>query len=301
MSAKEINDPFPPEGIQDRLVVLSAIRPIRKMRGSSQSTLVQCEDGRYYIAKLAGNPQGSNVLANEFLGGAIAGSVGLPVPESRVIYLSDTFIDSNPDVWFETPSGMRRPRAGMHYGSRLIGEPSGPNRPTEYIRRSSLNAITNRSAFLGMYIMDVWANHQDNRQAILVGNPVDRTLKAFFIDHGHMFGGPNGLFQERAGVACHLELSIYFDLWIPETVGQWISQFESTVPEILSSAISITPTEWYNGDLRVLQDLLLQRLRNLTQLVESDAKESQHFVHRNLANDILQLPSVGVRDVGTAT
>jgi hypothetical protein len=291
MSAKVINDPPQREGILDRLVVLSAIRHIRKMRGSSQSTLVQCDDGRYYIVKFTGNPQGANVLANEFLGGAIAGSVGLPVPESRVIYVSDTFIDDNPDAWFETPSGMRRPDSGMHHGSRLIGEPSGPNRPTDYIRRSSLHAITNRSAFLGMYITDVWANHQDNRQAILVGNPVDRTQKAFFIDHGHMFGGPDGLFQERAGVACHLERSVYSDLWIPEMVGQWISHFENTVPEILSSAISITPPEWYNGDLRVLQDLLLQRLQNLTQLVESDAKESQHFVHRNLANDILQLPS----------
>ncbi|MCU1248987.1 MAG: hypothetical protein JWQ49_2016, partial [Edaphobacter sp.] len=62
-------------------VFLSANKYIRKMKGGSQSILVQCDDNRFYVVKMAGNPQGSNILANEFLGSVIARAVGLPVAE----------------------------------------------------------------------------------------------------------------------------------------------------------------------------------------------------------------------------
>ena len=68
-------------------VFLSANKYIRKMKGGSQSILVQCDDNRFYVVKMAGNPQGSNILANEFLGSVIAHAVGLPVAECRVIRL----------------------------------------------------------------------------------------------------------------------------------------------------------------------------------------------------------------------
>jgi hypothetical protein len=149
-----------------------------------------------------------------------------------------------------------------------------------------MDEITNRPSFLGMYIMDVWANHQDSRQAILLGNADDRTKEAYFIDHGHMFGGPSGIFNERAGAACHLEISIYSRLWRPEVVGAWIAHFQETIPIALASAISVVPPHWYNGNLGVLEDLLMRRLQNLSNLVELDAKKPQHFIHRNSCNDI---------------
>ncbi|WP_353072156.1 HipA family kinase [Tunturiibacter gelidoferens] len=104
-------------------VFLSANKYIRKMKGGSQSILVQCDDNRFYVVKMAGNPQGPNVVANEFLGSVIAGAVGLPVAESMLIHLSDHFIDSDPDIWFELPSERKRPDAGLHFGSLPVGQP----------------------------------------------------------------------------------------------------------------------------------------------------------------------------------
>jgi hypothetical protein len=81
------------------------------MKGGSQSILVQCDDNRFYVVKMAGNPQGSKLLANECLGSVIAHAVGLPVAECRVIRLSDHFIDSDPEsvvrtlLWQEAPRG----------------------------------------------------------------------------------------------------------------------------------------------------------------------------------------------------
>src|SRR5258708_39782165 len=102
---------------------LSAVRCIRKMRGGSEAILVLCDNGHHYVVKMAGNPQGPNVLANELLGSVIANAVGLPVAPGRSVYLSDDFIDGEPEIWFETPTGRRRPVAGLHFGSRLLGQP----------------------------------------------------------------------------------------------------------------------------------------------------------------------------------
>jgi hypothetical protein len=59
---------------------------------------------------------------------------------------------------------------------------------------SRVSAITNREAFLGMYLFDVWANHQDNRQAIFRRSSTN-DQEVWFIDRGRMFGGPQWTFK----------------------------------------------------------------------------------------------------------
>jgi hypothetical protein len=85
--------------------ILSANKFIRKLNGGSQSILIQANDSKYYVVKMMENPQGSNVLANEALGATVARAVGLPVADNNAIYLSDSFIDSFPDLWFELQAG----------------------------------------------------------------------------------------------------------------------------------------------------------------------------------------------------
>ena len=281
-------------------VFLSANKYIRRMKGGSQSILVQCDDNRFYVVKMAGNPQGPNVLANEFLGSVIAGAVGLPVAESKAIYISDHFIDSEQDMWFGLPSGRKRPEAGLHFGSLLLGQPTGPERPSDYISRSRVTTIANRDAFLGMYILDVWANHQDNRQAVLIRRSDDDTQEAFFIDHGHMFAGTHWNFQERPGAAFHVESSVYSDLWHDEIVTSWISHFRTVLPDVLSWVIPRVPLQWYKGNLRDLSEGLIHRLSNLTELVELDATKSRQFVHQNSENDTLRLSDPGIHKLRTA-
>lgn len=82
--------------------------------------------------------------------------------------------------------------------------------------------------------------------------------------------------------------------------ADWIARFEETIPTALASAISVVPTQWYNGNLGALEDLLMRRLQNLSHLLELDAREPQHFVHRNLSSDILRLPCAEIRLAGAA-
>jgi hypothetical protein len=275
--------------------ILSAEKYIRKMRGGSQAILVRANDSKYYVVKMMGNPQGPNILANERLGSFIAKSVGLPVTDGKGIYLSDSFIESHPALWFELASERLRPKKGVHYGSPFVGQPSGPERPSEYISPSIINTITNRDSFLGMYLLDVWANHQDRRQAILLRAPNDCTRRAFFIDHGHMFGGPEWKFQESPRSSLHVETAVYSDLWEDEQIASWISHIQTVVPEVLSCVVPRIPSEWHIGDLRELIGVLGDRLSRLPELVQTDIAKFWQHPGQKSKDDRLQLPSSEIR------
>ncbi len=268
------------------------------MSGGSQSILVQCSDEKYYVVKMSNNPQGGNTLANETLGSVVVGAVGLPTTTNRIIYISDNFIDSEPALFFDLQFGKQRPSAGIHFGSLFIGQISGLNRPMDYIGRSRIHLIANRHVFLGMYILDSWANHQDHRQAILLKNP-DNTQEAVFIDHGLMFGGRSWSFNDQPGVSLHLERNVYKGLWREEVVDAWISHFRKVLPDVLRSAVSIVPSRWYNGDVDNLVKKLLHRLQSLDELVRADAVKLRWFLLHHSENDILRLSDHGVHKLRT--
>jgi hypothetical protein len=280
--------------------ILSANKYIRKMKGGSQSILVRANDGRHYVVKMTDNPAGPNILANELMGGLLAKAVGLPVAEVGGIILSDSFIDSHPDLWFELPSGVRRPNKGMHFGSMFVGQTSGANRPIEYISPSRVGMITNREAFLGMYLLDVWANHQDNRQAIFRRSSTNE-LEVCFIDHGHMFGGPEWNFQGKGnlGSALHLEMAVYTDLWQDEQVGFWISRFQTIIPEVLPSLAAPMASEWYSGNLSELLSSLTDRLFRLPELFQANVEKTWHPSQQKSTDESLRLSDFGIHDFRT--
>ncbi|WP_353072113.1 HipA family kinase [Tunturiibacter gelidoferens] len=278
--------------------ILSANKYIRKMKGGSQSILVRANDGRHYVVKMTDNPIGPNLLANEHMGSLVAKAVGLPVAEARGICLSDSFIDSHPDLWFELPSGVRRPDKGMHFGSLFVGQTSGPDRPTEYISPSRVSMITNREVFLGMYLLDVWANHQDNRQAIFRRSSTN-AQEVCFIDHGHMFGGPEWNFEGNLGSALHLEMAVYTDLWHDKQVASWISRFQTIIPEVLTSIVPPMASEWYKGDLSELHSSLTDRLLRLPELVQADAEKTWHPSQQKIIDESLRLSDLGIHDLRT--
>lgn len=281
--------------------IFSANKYIRKMRGGSQSILVQANDGRYYIVKMMGNPQGVNTLANEYMGTLMAQSAGLPVANHKAIYLSDSFIDSDQGLWFELPTGRRRPNKGVHYASLLVGQPSGTERVSEYISPSRIGLITNRESFLGMYILDVWANHVDNRQAVLRRrSSMDNSQEVIFIDHGYMFGGPNWDFKDRPGIALHLETSVYSNLWNEDKIASWISLFKGVLPEVMSSLTGGGIMDnWHSGDLNWLLGKLSDRLANLSELVQTYLSGSLLIRDQKSRDEAHRVQNTGIHDLGT--
>lgn len=219
---------------------VSLTRYIRNLRGGSQPILAEASDGLLYVAKFINNLQGPNVLFNESAGSELYRACGLAVPSWKPLLLADSFLDHNLYCWMQTKEGRLRPDSGLCFGSRFLGE--DVIRPLEVLPGTSLNRVRNRDDFWLAWLIDICACHVDNRQAIFL-NDGAIWLNAFFIDHGHLFGGPNGDLRR------HFIGSRYLDPRIYQSVtSQQIRNFQKIVlgldAEQLWRRIQTLPDDW---------------------------------------------------------
>lgn len=228
----------------------TATKFLRKMRGGSQACLAQVDDGGFYVVKLLGNPQGSGVLFHEALGTELMKIVGLPVPAWSPIDVSDTFINENPGLWFEAETGgPKKPPSGLHFGSKLV---AGDETATAYevIPRSWFNRVANRSDFIGALLFDLFACQSDNRQAIFIQDPDNRSLRAVFIDQGSLFRECPEVCSHSRLPHMYLDPAIYADLDLDSFISFWearIRRFDCEPIASLKNDCKI-PSEWYTPD-----------------------------------------------------
>lgn len=212
----------------------------RKLRGGSQAILAQASDGLLYVVKFINNMQGPNLLFNESAGSELYRSCGLAVPSWKPLLLTDSFLDQNSNCWMETQEGRLRPTSGLCFGSRFLGE--DVIRPLEVLPGTSMHRVRNREDFWLAWLIDICACHVDNRQAIFLEDGAG-WLDAFFVDHGHLFGGPNGDLRR------HFVGSRYLDPRIYQSVSsQQFLNFQKIAlgldAEQLWRRIQILPDDW---------------------------------------------------------
>src|SRR5579859_732733 len=167
---------------------VEAVEYVRNLHGGSQPALIKCNDGNFYVVKFLNNPQGPNVLFNEVLGTEIFRQAGLPVPEWCVIHVSERFFSRFPECQIELEHGVERARSGCCFGSRFLS--MVPDSVFEQLPGYYFDRIENRRDFWTAWVLDVLCEHADRRQAMFVGN--HHSLRAYFIDQGHFFGGADG-------------------------------------------------------------------------------------------------------------
>ena len=71
------------------------------MRGGAQSQLMLGADSRLWVVKFQNNPQGLRVLANELLATRMAEVVGLPVPATDVVEVTEWLIEHTANLYVE--------------------------------------------------------------------------------------------------------------------------------------------------------------------------------------------------------
>lgn len=235
------------------------------MRGSSQSCLVQAEDGNFYILKMSGNPQGSEILWHEVLGTELMRHLGLPVPAWSLVELSSTFINSNPGMWFELArSNPQQPPPGLHFGSRLISGPDGIS--YEFLPKTWLRHIVNRADFIGASLFDLWAEQDDRRQAMFVPSAEHSNLEAVFIDQGSLFSVPSDTLSRRCIRAMFWDPAIYRDLNFEEGLPFWETRIRNLnvalcLQELRDCGL---PGEWYIANIvESLVSALVERQAHL--------------------------------------
>jgi hypothetical protein len=217
-----------------------ATQHVGALRGASQPFLAQANDGLLYVVKFANNPQGPNVPFNEGAGSELYRACGLPVPSWKPILVTASFIDRNPGCWIQTPEGAIRPDHGLCFGSRYLGGNSA--RLLEILPGTSFSRIDDRRNFWLAWMIDICANHSDSRQAIFVEDGNGR-LTTFFLDHGHLFGGPHGQDRLNFRASRYLDGRIYPDL-SPKEVLDLLKVARSINVGGLWNQIARLPNEW---------------------------------------------------------
>ncbi len=245
---------------------LKLVAVLRKMAGSTQSSLVQCDDGRLYVAKLYPSPNTANALANEAIGAQLQHHLDIPVPPWRTLFVSSDDIAKYPKLRFEIVGGHREPEPGMHFATQYLADLD--HTITDVISWPAGVPVLNYLKFFDMYLFDVWADHCDRRQWVYKVNRETHFGKAVFIDNSHLFGNASwgkpaqGQFQ-RSNTSI-MPLTHAYDFQLRGRV----QELRRRIPEVLHRVIAEIPPEWHVSDINHLELWLLRRLDALEDLVK---------------------------------
>ena len=245
--------------------ILAVTTVVKKQPGGSQSCLVRCNDGKLYVLKMNPNPQGPNVLANEALGSILIRGLGLLAPPWKPVTIDLKTVRFFPELAMQTSAQeISFPACGIHFGSEYLG---GPQYDLyNFMPKSYIHRLRSTAQFLPIYLFDIWASHQDERQCVYQRMRETSFYNTFFIDNGHLFGGPKWsevAGHSRGGCSGNVQAPLIGDPRIEE----WLKIFENRIPKLLHHAIAVVPGDWYKDDIYALYARLLWRLESIRALV----------------------------------
>jgi hypothetical protein len=158
------------------------------------------------VVKFGSDPKGPNLLFNEAMGSELYAAAGLAVPGWTQVEVTEAFLASQPACWPRYGGQALQPRPGPAFASRYVQ--ADGQRVTQILSGSSMSRVERGEEFWLAWLMDVCAQHTDHRQALFVEGS-SRRLRALFIDHGQMFGGPSGDKHPRFRASRFLDLRLY--------------------------------------------------------------------------------------------
>jgi hypothetical protein len=228
--------------------------------------LIQASDGLSYVLKMASRKLKNELPLREALGSELATRIGLTVASWQPIYVSDDFIDDCLGSWPQAPDGSKlRPESGYYFGSQQLGSKAG-ERVYDFLPSALLSRIENRPEFVGMLLLDIWANHANYRQAVFLHPSDSSSLKAVFIDHGAMFSNERDvLLTPMAGR--YSDSRMYKGYWTEPIFSFWQERISSIRESSLRESLSRIPHVWTRDChvARIVSELLVRqdRLRKL--------------------------------------
>ena len=248
--------------------ITEVTRIIRRMRGGSQSCLVEDERGRFLVAKLNGNPQGSRTLINECIGNSLMTKLGISTPRLFLLRLPAE-LRSNPELSFMVGRDTWSPHEGLHLGSEC---PINPNEEAifDFLPSTLLPTGGNITEFGSALVLDKWLNQTDRRQAIFVRDRQSKhsLFRAYFIDNGFAFSGSEWRLDDReTKPVMHSQLATLFDL--NRVFEETIEKIESITQHELVATLKQIPDCWFSKwDRDELDKLLLALFRRRARLRE---------------------------------
>ena len=243
---------------------LCATHVIKRMRGASRSLLLLDQHSQPWVVKFHENPQHPNVVINEYIATRVGRRMGLTIPCSEQIWVSEELAASI-RKWL--PDSEHTYKAGLHFASQYAGGLM-PGLVVDILPQPQLAAATNLFEAAGVAVLDLWLSNTDDRQAVYVRKAGSKRYAAYWIDFGNCFGGsPWRMDDRRVGYLSSNRFPYSFD-W--EDYEAWIRRAEEIPAEELQEIFEALPDTWRAGretELSVLAKSLSARRRNLRSLV----------------------------------
>jgi hypothetical protein len=237
-----------------------AVQAIRRMRGGAQSQLMLGADGKLWVVKFQNNPQHLRVLANELIATRLAAAVGLSVPHSDVVEVTEWLIANTPAMRVEGVREQNRPyTAGLQFGSQFVGGLM-PGQVLDYLPEPQLEEVRNLREFAGMLCIDKWTGNSNGRQAVFERRPRERRYRASFIDQGFCFNGGEWNFLDSPLRGVYQRNLVYLHVTGWKSFEPWLTRLEEMQPEVLWRIAELVPPEWYANDTPSLEQLMEQMI-----------------------------------------
>jgi hypothetical protein len=244
---------------------VSAVDFVRKMPGKSQAALIKASDHEQYIVKWMHGPRSTVSVRLEALRNSVYQYLGLPVSSWTTIEIPEDVIDAHPEMWIQSPSGLVRPGAGVHFASRQVAAPDGVF--YEYLPERLFPKVTNRSDFWGAYAADVWTERFDIRQAVFVPDQAPCSLRAVFIDHGSSYALMTSKDKARLTACLYKDRSIYLESEMVNDLHDWIEEIRRHGHGAVARAIESLPGDWISTAVVEKAERFVERIQELKEII----------------------------------
>jgi len=225
-------------------------------------------DGKLWVVKFQNNPQHLRVLANELIATRLAQAVGLSVPASDVVEVTEWLIANTAGMHIELPySQTEKYRAGLQFGSQFVGGLM-PGQVVDYLPEQKLDEVRNLEEFAGMLALDKWTGNCNGRQSVFDRKLRERKYRATFIDQGFCFNAGEWTFPDSPLRGVYAQNRVYASVTGWRSLEPWLSRMETMDSEALWGIAEIVPPEWYGGDTTAIERLMEQMLARRERLRE---------------------------------
>jgi hypothetical protein len=238
------------------------------MRGASQAHLVEAEDGCFFVAKFAGNPQGNRTLINEWITGQLMAQVGICTPVIRILQLPEG-LHRGGGLFFQAGNKTIPITETLHLGSQC---PVNPEKTAifDFLPEKLLPQVVNSADFARAFVLDKWISQTDRRQAIFVRDqesPRVLGFRAYLIDHGMSFSGSGWELADAPMFGLCIQRGIYSMVNVQNFYEEALSRIEAITEDALYAAAEDIPSAWFSpGDYKCLVNLFVRLQERQTEL-----------------------------------
>jgi hypothetical protein len=233
--------------------------------GGSRAQLFEASDGKQYVTKFIGNPQGTRILANEFIVGRIANLIGVPCPVPRAIQVEQemvTQVNSRIGAAFQP---------GLQFASPYIGSSTIQVFPSTL---DLMSRTTNLETWPACIVLDTLMLNTDRKSEhvlITVSNP-NQESRFWIVDHGHCLGVTSGwhtLNPQTIGLIA----PIYRELVTgPEPFADSLARLGAISSSDISKIIADSPCNAWGvstAEMQNLQDFILNAAKRISTILNS--------------------------------